>query len=116
MGCNCNNNKNTTRVSSSVSSTKKVAVPADQAQYAVRTFLPPYAGESYLNIRDKHGIIRYKIMNNTLTVRYIEGNEVLLKIGSENKIIKLDFPIQSDAMDALILLSDRYNLIRSSKT
>jgi len=82
------------------------------ATYELKSFLPPYNGEKYLQLRDVHGIIRFKIYNNTLTVRYVSGNILNLKIRSENKIISLDFATANEAQLALIKLSEVYNQIR----
>jgi hypothetical protein len=76
------------------------------------TFLPPVQNETYLQLRDKNGIIRYKIYNGTLSARYIVENIMHLKVVSDNKILKLDFDTELDAANALVLLSDQYNIIR----
>jgi hypothetical protein len=80
--------------------------------YSSETFLPPVQNETYLQIRDKKGIIRHKIYNGTLSARYIIENVMHLKVVSDNKILKLDFNTELDAANALVLLSDQYNIIR----
>lgn len=108
MGCGCNNK------TSSVGGSTNISTSSSQATYSVTSFLPPYNGEKYLQLRDIHGIIRHKIYNDTLTVRFVTGNIVSLKIASEHKIIKLDFTTSDEASDALIKLSDTYNQVRQN--
>lgn len=108
MGCGCNNK----RPSGGKSGNGSTSSP--QATYSITSFLPPYNGEKYLQLRDIHGIIRHKIYNDTLTVRFVTGNIISLKTASENKIIKLSFTTSNEASDALIKLSDTYNQVRQN--
>ena len=83
-----------------------------ECTYDSETFLPPVQNETYLQIRDKEGIIRHRIYNGTLSMRYVVHNVMHLKVVSDNKILKLDFSTDQDAANALVLLSDQYNIIR----
>jgi len=106
MTTSCSN-INSTNNSINVSNT-----PVDCIIYDPKSFLPPYNGENYVQIRDINGIIRYKIYNNTLTARYVNKNILFLKTASENKIIRIEFKTNEDASNALVLFSDMYNNIR----
>lgn len=108
MGCSCKNSS-INSVSGNTVTTSSV-----QATYSITSFLPPYNGEAYLQIKDVNGIVRHKIYNDTLTVRYVIGNIINMKTASDNKIITLDFTTSDEASDALIKLSDTYNLVRQN--
>jgi hypothetical protein len=106
MTTNCSN-INTSSNNTNISNT-----PVDCIIYDPKSFLPPYNGENYIQIRDINGVIRYKIYNNTLTARYVNKNILFLKTASENRIIRIEFKTNIDASNALVLFSDIYNNIR----
>jgi len=107
MTTNCGSINNSKTKSVNISNT-----PADCVSYKVNSFLPPYNGENYIQIRDINGVIRYKIYNNTLTARYVNKNILFLKTESENNIIRLEFATTEDASNALVAFSEVYNMIR----
>lgn len=85
------------------------------AQFSSLTFLPkPTSTQNYLKIRDVLGVIRYKIYNNSLTARYVEGSNLVLKVESDDKLIKLDFENKEDAKAALLQIVSNYNTIRKT--
>jgi len=108
MSTNCSNIKSNNLNNVNISNT-----PTDCVNYKLKSFLPLYNGEKYIQIRDVNGIIRYKIYNNTISARYISKNILFLKVVSENKIIRLEFSTPDEATQALIEFSNIYNMIRS---
>ncbi len=108
MTTNCGNISSTSSSGINISNT-----PTDCVSYKLESFLPPYNGENYVQIRDVNGVIRYKIYNDTITARYVNSNILFLKTASENKIIRLEFSTADEASNALVEFSRTYNMIRS---